>query len=802
MTFAQSNEVPSEEVAAQGQENLAVDRGLQAQFSPDLGRLQAAGNIVLGDFILNQIDNFGNAWVVRDLDGWWTPPNADVPSVTRGFGDGGYDVRGRYRERTVTVDGSILPSSPKNVEAARDRLVAALADLPRRGVWFKTGSDPIRASYVTLDGDVDIDTKNLQGRVDFSFRLRAVDPIKYAWNDASPDGYELFEIPAKNSLESIDGTGVVTNIGNYSVPVFFEISGPFAGPGTIFNRATQELIILTQGLKGPISRTVVNKQLSFDVDQLKDVATLTTTEAHDFSVGDSVFVSGIGEPFDGDKLITATPTDTTFTFDADAAEVTPVAFKSLDSGVATLRTTEAHGLSIGDEIVVAGVDSLFDGTYTVVSIPTTTSFTYSKTRVPPRSVISASLISNIATLNTSDTHQFIVGDTVVVSGVGVSYDGTHEITATPSATSFSYAATRTNARDVIRKQMINDEVYLTTALPHGFVAGENVNISGIDFSLNGGYTIAEITTPTGFIYARPRATQKRVITKARSSNVATLTTSQPHGFVVGEKVFVAKVGSGAGGDYNGYHTITSLPSATTFTFANNGNNQVSTTVTTAATARAGSRKIASILLAGNVVTVTTRETHGAVLGENIIITGVGAPFDGNYTVSGIPFLNVLEFQKTGANVPIIEYPVDEDTGASADVFVEMLGTIDATDLSPAGRATVGGSLPLTATSGTATVSDQVPETQTGGNLVITNDVQFTPGLTGASAVVQADILEIDTKNREVAFNGEIEGARGRVDVLADFISLAPGPNEIEFIDNGNPDSPSALRIFYRSGWLS
>lgn len=799
MAFAQGNEAPSEEIATQGIENLAVDRALQAQSSPDIGRLRLEGNIILGSVILNRMDAYGNAWVIRDLKGWWEPPNADVPTVSRGFGDGDYEVKGRYRSRSIVIEGSILTPNPANVEAARDALTATIAGLPRQGVWLKTGSDPIRASFVLLDGGVSIEVQNIQGRIDYEIELRAVDPIKYAWNDASPDGYELAEIPAKNSDLGIDGTGVVTNIGNYSVPIFLEISGPFVGPGTIFNRATEELIILTQGLKGAISRTIVNKQLTFDVVALKDVATLTTTEPHDFSVGDSVFISGIGSPFDGDQLITGTPTDTTFTFDADAAQVTPAAFKSLTGGVATIRTTEPHGLTAGQTVTVTGIDSVFNGTHTIAATPTSSSLTYSKTRVPPQSIVSASIISNIATINTSDVHQFIVGETVVISGAGVNYNGTYEITAIPSATSFSYAATRTNARSVIRKQMIQDTVFLTTASAHGFVVGEGVNISGVDLSLNGGYTIGDVTSSAGFSYRRPRNTQRTPITKARASNVATITTSQPHGYVVGEKVYVSGLGDNT---YTGTHVITSLPSATTFTYANTGANQVSTSVTGTRYVRSASRKISSILRAGNIVTVTTRASHGAILGENITIDGVNAELDGDYVVSAIPFLNVLEFEQLGSNIAIIEYPVDEETGASADVFVELSGTIDATDLSPTGQAEVGGSLPLAAASGTASASTEIAETQTGGNVVKTNNVQFTPGLTGASGVVQADILEIDTKNREVAFNGEIEGARGRVDVLADFIQLAPGANELELIDVGNPDSTAALRIYYRSGWLS
>jgi hypothetical protein len=431
-------------------------------------------------------------------------------------------------------------------------------------------------------------------------------------------------------------------------------------------------------------------------------------------------------------------------------------------------------------------------------VPNATSIVYDRARVPPRTLISASLISNIATVNTSDAHQFIVGEQVTVAGAGINYDGTFTITEIPSSTSFRYAATRTNAREVIQKQMVQDTVFLRTSSPHGFVTGESVNVSGVDLSLDGGYTILTTTLPTDFGYRRVRNTQRNVIVVARVANVATLTTSEPHGFVVGEKVQVLT--STGTATYSGTHTITSLPSATTFTFVNSGSNQVSTSVTSS-TATAASRKIASIGLAGNVVTVTTRSNHGAIFGENITITGVGAPFDGNYVISAIPFLNVLQYEKVAPNVAVIPYPVNEQTGASANVFVELLGSIGLASVSPPGRAEVGGGLPLAAVSGTASVSATIVETPTGGNVVQTNNVQFTPGLTGASAVVSADILEIDTKNREVAFNGELEGARGRVDVLADFIKLAPGDNELEFIDEGNPEGTSALRVYYRSGWL-
>jgi len=62
-----------------------------------------------------------------------------------------------------------------------------------------------------------------------------------------------------------------------------------------------------------------------------------------------------------------------------AATILPGAGLGADrtSGVATITTSAAHGFSVGDVVVVAGVtDPTFDGTYVVESTPLTTTFTY------------------------------------------------------------------------------------------------------------------------------------------------------------------------------------------------------------------------------------------------------------------------------------------------------------------------------------------------------------------------------------------------------------------------------------------
>jgi tetrahydromethanopterin S-methyltransferase subunit B len=84
---------------------------------------------------------------------------------------------------------------------------------------------------------------------------------------------------------------------------------------------------------------------------------------------------------------------TTITDSVVISDPTPaaksVSNKSLTSNVATLTTSTAHGIAVGSAIVVAGVDATFNGSYTVIATPTTTTLTYAK--------INANIVSAVAT---------------------------------------------------------------------------------------------------------------------------------------------------------------------------------------------------------------------------------------------------------------------------------------------------------------------------------------------------------------------------------------------------------------------
>ena len=98
---------------------------------------------------------------------------------------------------------------------------------------------------------------------------------------------------------------------------------------------------------------------SINADYLTDTSTWTTEViARNWAGSSSVTL---------DSAVTLTdPTPTSIA----------VVNKELSDGVATLTSSTAHGLYVGAEIVVAGVDSTFNGSYTVVQVPNTTTVQY------------------------------------------------------------------------------------------------------------------------------------------------------------------------------------------------------------------------------------------------------------------------------------------------------------------------------------------------------------------------------------------------------------------------------------------
>ena len=333
------------EAVSLGIETTAVDNTLRVVPAPLFTGLKLQADVKLGTLVLNTIDANNVIWVCTDIEGWWVHPDPEVPDIARGWGDGSYDVKGRWQARQLTLSGVFLTPDGDSVAAARNTLISATS-LVHTGAWLVVNEDPPRASYVRLSGRPEITTVNPRGRTEFSVGLRAADPIKYEWIDANAEGYSLTTVLCKSASPARTGTTTITNVGNTAVSAVFEVTGPLTGPATIYNQTTDELLVITDSLRAGVSKTTTFRSLT------SNVATLTTSATHGLSAGDIVTVAGIDSTFNGEHEVLSVPTTTTFTY---AKTATNVANTSTTSGTVVRDTDVLEVDTYDHEVALNGI---------------------------------------------------------------------------------------------------------------------------------------------------------------------------------------------------------------------------------------------------------------------------------------------------------------------------------------------------------------------------------------------------------------------------------------------------------------
>lgn len=102
-------------------------------------------------------------------------------------------------------------------------------------------------------------------------------------------------------------------------------------------------------------------------------------------------------------------------------------------------TVETANLAVSDPLVFTGNANQGDALdLGLVGEYANTVSTITKT------ISNKALTSNVATVTTSATHGFAVGDIVVITGIDATFNGTHYITAVPTTTTFTFAKTASN----------------------------------------------------------------------------------------------------------------------------------------------------------------------------------------------------------------------------------------------------------------------------------------------------------------------------------------------------------------------
>ena len=372
---------------------------------PYITGLKLQGDVEINGLLLNTIDANKVVWVCTDITGWWTLPTPEVPNIARGLDDGSYDVRGRWLPRDITLTGSILPPTPSAAPAARETLLEAL-DLVYTGGWLKVDEDPVKSCFVRIVGQPQIDSVNPRGRIDFSVQLRAGDPVKYDWNTSASDGYTTSDLAINTTKANTMTSTGITNAGNTNTAPIFSITGPMTAPAYIKNVTTGKTIKIVKNLRPSSFSAAITTKIS-----TSGIATMTTSAAHGFLVGDGVTIASIDTHtfLNGAKTITDV-TSTTFSFADTGVEVTTA---SLTSNVVTLTTAANHGFSGGNTVYVSGLGIPFDGTYTT-STASGTTITYAKVYANTATTYEGTVYLNITSTADAATATLTAADTIEI----------------------------------------------------------------------------------------------------------------------------------------------------------------------------------------------------------------------------------------------------------------------------------------------------------------------------------------------------------------------------------------------------
>jgi hypothetical protein len=119
------------------------------------------------------------------------------------------------------------------------------------------------------------------------------------------------------------------------------------------------------------------------------LATITTATPHNLQTGFPFFVVGVGAPYDGLRIVSTVPDATTVTFALAGGGVLGAGGTIQDTAVKATTTT-AHGLIGGDIVKITGNSQAIynnpapagQSTWTVLSIPSPTTFTFSQNAIP------------------------------------------------------------------------------------------------------------------------------------------------------------------------------------------------------------------------------------------------------------------------------------------------------------------------------------------------------------------------------------------------------------------------------------
>jgi hypothetical protein len=283
-----------------------------------------------------------------------------------------------------------------------------------------------------------------------------------------------------------------------------------------------------------------------------------------------------------------------------------VTAKAKTTTVATLTTAVDHGLLVGQQVSVTGVDSVFDGVYAVATVPTTKTFTFAKTgaAVASVSVSPTGLVQRTGNLTVGQDYYYKIAAiyTDITQSCGTSCLSAYTSTIT------------------VDGKVGNSQTFEFNDGTHTYKVPPDVTKIQVDAQGGaGGYA----NNVAGGFGGRLQATVP---------------------VTPGETLFIY-VGGG-GGDHYPFEYKAPSSGGRNGGGAGSGNGSGGGGATDI---RRGFT-VTNAALTSNVVTLTTSVAHGFVVGNSVVITGVGAAYDGTYAVVSVPTTTTFTYAKTAANI--------------------------------------------------------------------------------------------------------------------------------------------------------
>jgi hypothetical protein len=152
--------------------------------------------------------------------------------------------------------------------------------------------------------------------------------------------------------------------------------GPGAGPSVVEENVVVAIAASPTGATQPAAVAIAASPTGATENGF--LVTITTTAAHGLAVGQFATIAGVAvTTYNGTFPVVAILSTTQFTYIAGASGLAASGGGTSASATATIQTTSAHGFVVGQLVTTSGVGVAgYNGSNTVLSVPDSTHFTF------------------------------------------------------------------------------------------------------------------------------------------------------------------------------------------------------------------------------------------------------------------------------------------------------------------------------------------------------------------------------------------------------------------------------------------